>query len=304
VGAEFVVRQLFMRTLGEEFAALHVLARELEACDVLVTYNGKAFDWPLIETRYTLARRGGPAPADAPGAHIDLLFSARRLWRARLTQCTLGRVEHALLGVRRTDDTPGWLIPQLYFAYLRDHDARPLTGVFRHNALDILSLAALLGRVAAVRLTAASPADELLALGRCFEEDGDLARALACFQAAAEGSGQLAGELRLVIVREARMRAGAVLKRLRRAHEAVEHWEAALAAGRDSEMGGCDIRPYEELAKYCEHVLRDRDAARTYVRQALHALGAGGWRAAPQVRARLLHRLARLEQSIAARATS
>jgi uncharacterized protein len=300
---EFVVRQLFMRELGEEHALLHVLAGELRECDVLVTYNGKAFDWPLLETRYALARRAGPRRPRDPVAHVDLLFSARRLWRARLGSCSLGHVEHHLLGVRRADDTPGWLIPQLYFAYLRSRDARPLAGVFRHNTLDILSLARLLGHVAHTGSAAPADvaADELLALGRCPEEAGDAARALACYEAAFAGAGPLLAEHRRAVTHEARVRAGALLKRLRRFADALAHWEALAAAG---PLGSpsLDIRPLEELAKHYEHVARDRVAARAYVRQALALLDVSttpgaALAAAQRERARLLHRLRRLERA-------
>lgn len=304
MGDEFVVRQLFMRELHEEHAALHLLAEEMAGYEALVTYNGKAFDWPLLETRYALARRGGPHGPGDPAAHVDLLFAARRLWKARLDNCALGTVERDVLGVRRGDDVPGWLIPQLYFAYLRDHDARPLAGVFRHNALDLLSLAALLGRVASIRgaapgesaLEGDTPpcADEMLALGRCLEEGGNFEDALACYQAALHGTGLPRATLHNAIVREARLRAGALLKRLRRSAEAVAHWEALLEHGAGG--GRCDIQPHEELAKYYEHEMRDFVLARSHVLRALVALDGTGARAAARERARLVHRLARLER--------
>ncbi|HEY7832180.1 MAG TPA: ribonuclease H-like domain-containing protein [Ktedonobacterales bacterium] len=302
LGDEFVVRQFFLRDLDEEHAALHLLAEELAGHHALVTYNGKAFDWPLLETRYALARRGGPHGPGDPAAHIDLLFTARRLWKARLANCALGTVEHELLGVRRGDDVPGWLIPQLYFAYLRDRDARPLAGVFRHNALDLLSLAALLGHVAAIRAVAGAgalptPADEVLGLGRCLAESGDLDGALACFHTAADGAGLASAAVRAAVTREARLRAGATLKRLRRAGEALAHWEALLARVGGAGAATLDLTPYEELAKYYEHAARDYPQARGYVLGALATLDAAGTVLAPAgVRARLLHRLARLER--------
>jgi uncharacterized protein YprB with RNaseH-like and TPR domain len=301
-GDDFVVRQLFMRELAEEAAVLHLLAGELDGCDVLVTYNGKAFDWPLLETRFALGRRLGPRRPVDPGAHVDLLFAARRLWRARLESCSLAQVERDVLGVRRGDDTPGWLIPQLYFAYLRTRDARPLAGVFRHNTLDLLSLAGLLGHVAGIARDAerATAADELLALGRCFEDAGDLARALACYEAALAGAGPLSASMRHTAQREARLRAATLLKRLRRHADAAAHWEALVASAVHGSQPP-DIRPYEELAKHYEHVARHHAAARVYVERAL-ALLEGDWaRRAQRDRARLLHRLRRLDRLLAVR---
>lgn len=305
-GDEFVVRQLFMRTLGEEHALLHVLAEELDACDALVTYNGKAFDWPLLETRYTLGRRFGPRRPPIPAAHADLLFSSRRLWRGRLESCALSQVEHHLLGVRRGEDTPGWLIPQLYFAYLRTRDARPLAGVFRHNALDILSLAGLLGHIARIgrgTVAGAPAADEVLALGRCLEEAGDADQALACYEAALRGDGLVTGALRAVVTREARRRAGALLKRQRRGADALAHWEAMAAAG-VSGVGALDVLPYEELARYYEHTARDLASASAWVRAALALLDTRGGPRRDRDRARLLHRLARLERTTERRAVN
>jgi uncharacterized protein YprB with RNaseH-like and TPR domain len=305
-GDDFVVRQFFLRTLAEEHALLHGVAGLLEGCEVLVTYNGKAFDWPLLETRYALARRGGPGRPEAPPVHLDLLFAARRLWRTRLVACGLGEVERHALGVERGADTPGWLIPQLYFAYLRERDARPLVGVFRHNALDLLSLAGLLGRIGALRLpgavvvpdAVAIAADELLALGRCCAEDGDLARALDAFAAAlalAESGAPLPLHRRLAD--DARWRLAAVLKRVGRAAEAVPYWR--VLAERAPLVGEpADVRPFDALAKYCEHTLRDPAAAQEWALRALAALDAPGAVPAPRARADLRHRLARLERAI------
>lgn len=303
IGDELVVRQLFMRSLSEEHALLHALAQELAECDVLVTYNGKAFDWPLLETRFALGRRQGPRRPRDPGAHVDLLFAARRLWRGRLESCTLGQVERDVLGVLRGEDTPGWLIPQLYFTYLRSRDIRPLAGVFRHNTLDVLSLAALLGRVAAIGAGPASrqgatPADELVGLGRCLEDAGELERALACYERALAGAGLANGALRAAVVCEARMRAGLLLKRLRRASDAVGHWEALVMSRRPGNAQ-MDVRPYEELAKYYEHIARDRAVARTYVLAALDVLDAAPLHAVSRERKRLLHRLGRLDRVLA-----
>jgi uncharacterized protein len=306
-GDDFVVRQFFLRTLAEEHALLHGVAETLEGCEVLVTYNGKAFDWPLLETRYALARRGGPRAPSAPPVHLDLLFAARRLWRMRLTACGLGDVERHALGVEREADTPGWLIPQLYFAYLRERDARPLVGVFRHNALDLLSLAGLLGRIGALRLpgaageadAAAIAVDELLALGRCCADDGDIARAQHALRAALElAESATPTPLHQRLADDARWRLATTLRRMGRATEAVPLWQAL--AQRPTQPGEpVDVRPFEALAKYCEHTLRDPASAREWALRALAALDKPGAVPAPRARADLRHRLARLDRAIA-----
>ena len=105
-----------------------------------MTFNGKMFDVPLLETRYRLDRVRFPL-SEAP--HLDLLHPARRLWKARLESCRLQVLEAELLGVRRRGDIPGEAIPGIYFDYVRRRDARAMARVFEHNRIDIVSLAAL-----------------------------------------------------------------------------------------------------------------------------------------------------------------
>lgn len=134
----FEFRQYFIRDFPEEASALTALAAELGRFDLMVTYNGKAFDAPLLETRYRLARL--PVPF-ARMRHVDLLFSARRLWRLALERCRLQDLERRILGYERVGDVDGALIPDLYFEYLRNRDPGPLAPVLSHNATDVLSLA-------------------------------------------------------------------------------------------------------------------------------------------------------------------
>jgi len=143
----FRLRQFFLRDPGEEPAMVEAVSQVLSRCQAVVSFNGKAFDMPLLATRFTFARRVMPL-ADAP--HFDLLFAARRLWSARLPSCALPFLEEHILGLQRDDDVPSWLIPSLYFDYLRSGNARPLRPVFTHNALDILSLVSLAARMCAI----------------------------------------------------------------------------------------------------------------------------------------------------------
>jgi len=136
----FAVRQFFVRDYDEELSALDALAEHLEDFDVLVTYNGRSFDQPLLETRYTMNRR---RPPFGRLEHLDLLYGARRLWKLQFESCRLVELENQVLGVERVGDVPGALIPALYFAYVRHRRAAPLEPVFEHNRLDIVSLACL-----------------------------------------------------------------------------------------------------------------------------------------------------------------
>jgi uncharacterized protein YprB with RNaseH-like and TPR domain len=138
--AGFGLKQYFLRQPAEEPSLLSALASDLASYDVLVTYNGKAFDVPLLETRFLMNRQKAPF---ARLQHVDLLYGARRLWRLKLESCRLQDLERRILGHERVGDVGGGFIPNLYFDYLRRSDPGPLEPVFFHNAIDILSLACL-----------------------------------------------------------------------------------------------------------------------------------------------------------------
>ena len=142
----FRVRQFFMRDYCEEPSMLHSLSAYLARFDVLVTYNGRSFDQPLLETRYTMSRARHPFGSMS---HLDLLYGARRLFRLRLESCRLVNLEYQILGLEREADVPGELIPYYYFEYLRSRHAFRLIPIFHHNVLDIVSLACLTGLIPA-----------------------------------------------------------------------------------------------------------------------------------------------------------
>src|SRR5688572_32202628 len=134
-----------MRDPAEEPALLEGRADVLARCRALITLKGKSFDAPRLTARYSLPRIRGPYKNYS---HIDLLPLARRLWRDRLPSRALKYLEEHVLGFTRTsDEVPGYEIPWLYFDYLRTGDANPLAGVFYHNAMDVVAMAALLGHV-------------------------------------------------------------------------------------------------------------------------------------------------------------
>lgn len=163
IGPEgFRLRQFFMRDYGEEASLLHRLSEHLAEFDVLITYNGKTYDQPLLESRFRMARS---RPPFTRLAHLDLLFGARRLWKLRLESCRLVELEHRILGVERTGDLPGELIPYYYFEYVRTKQAFKLVPIFHHNAIDILSLACL---TAIVPFAFRSPEDAPLRHGSDF----------------------------------------------------------------------------------------------------------------------------------------
>ncbi len=136
-----VLEQLLLRAPEDEAALLDYLVGRLEQASLLITYNGKTFDMPLLGCRFVMHRI--PAPKAIP--HLDLLHVARRLHKERLGQCRLISLESGVLGFERQEDIPGGEIPPLYGHYLRTGDSSALWPVVEHNALDVMSMAALMG---------------------------------------------------------------------------------------------------------------------------------------------------------------
>lgn len=137
----FTVRQFFLESPFDETAFLAEIENQIGRFSGLVSFNGKSFDIPMLNNRFTINNLPSPFP-DYP--HIDLLPLARRLWKYRLPRRNLGTLEIEILGFHRSrDEIPGWMVPEIYIDYLRNQDPSPLVGVFYHNAVDILSLAGL-----------------------------------------------------------------------------------------------------------------------------------------------------------------
>jgi len=284
----FYLAQFFMRHPGEETALLAALSEFVDGLQAVVTYNGKSFDIPLLNTRYTMMGLSSPFEKVA---HFDLLPLARRLWRIRLESRTLANVESHILGVRRGEqEVPGYMIPELYFEYLRSQDARPLGGVFYHNAIDILSLAGLFSHMAYLLHEPHSEAiihpEDVVALAWFFEAMGDTAQAKALYQQA------LAGKLPPELRSDARSKLSFLLKR-------NEHWDQAVAlwerAAENNEMYA-----FEELAKYYEHRAKDLATAHQWASRAKHTLASSGLPAyqVQQWSQALDHRLARLNRKL------
>src|SRR6201998_454798 len=173
------VEQFFMRDFGEEHAILHEVANRLVERPVLVTFNGKAFDWPLLENRFTMTRA---IAVPRLAAHLDLLHPARALWKLRLGSVRLVELErHVLdaphLGWCRDDDVSSALIPQFYFEYLRGGPTKPLAGVVRHNQMDLRGLAALFGKINTLlderQSLAAEDSLDLFGLSKFLQRRGD-----------------------------------------------------------------------------------------------------------------------------------
>jgi uncharacterized protein YprB with RNaseH-like and TPR domain len=289
-GGVFRTRQFFLASYTAERALLEAVAADAGAAGALVTFNGKSFDIPLIDTRFVLHRMQTPF-AGVP--HVDMVHPARRLWKPDEEEgagadCRLTRLEETLCGLRREGDVPGYEIPSRYFHYVRTGDARPLHAVFEHNRLDLLALAMVTARAAQLLEEGppgARTAREAYGLGRLYERVGRAIEAAACYLRAE----QLPGD---VLVRAEALRAYAVAsRRVRRYEEAAGAWRRLLALKRCPPALAREAT--EALAVHHEHRARDLHQARRFAVQSLQFTITAAREHAIQ------HRLARLERKIA-----
>lgn len=313
-GEDFVTRQYFLRGFGEERAMLEAITGFVDAnlgAACLVTYNGRSFDLPLIDTRYLFHRRTSPFSA-LP--HVDMLFSARRLWRRRALRdlppdgtgasslavgdlrasCALTALEHDVLGLAREDDVPGWEIPGRYFAYTRSGDARGLVAVLEHNRLDLLSLAAVTAVVFEMVMgqeRTAGDRQDCVAIARLLEYLGRLPDAERCYAKAAEAPLEgIEGQADRVARAEALHWLALHRRRARQFEEAAASWRALL------EIPGLDTdlrrEACEALAIHHEHRVRDLSVARAFALGALDSARGGRHSAGVE------HRLNRLSRKL------
>jgi uncharacterized protein len=263
--AGFHLAQFFMRDPAEEAAQLLAIEEFLSPCETLVTYNGKSFDGPILNSRYS--GNGWNSPLKTL-IHLDLLPLARRLWRERLPSRTLGNVETNILGARRSqEDVPGWAIPQMYFDYLRSGDPLPLKGVVYHNAVDVLSMAALLNHVS---IMLENPFDaqhenilDLLGIGRIYEGLGRIDEACLAYRRCLE-QGLPQDQLWDTV-----QRLSFLYKRAGSYPSALPLWELAAQ--------NKHIYAHIELAKYYEHQARNIPQAQYWTEAALEHVHAPGF---------------------------
>jgi hypothetical protein len=284
-GTTFHLRQFFLRDPDEEAAMLSALSDLMQDRQALVTFNGRGFDLPLLQTRYTLARMR-PAWLSLP--HLDLLMPSRRVWRDRLVSCALASLELNVLGVRRThEDVPSFMIPQLYLDYLRTGDAGDMARVIYHNRYDILSmvtLAALLCRIFDNPFEQATHPADLVSLGKWYDDLGLTEQAERAFRAVT-----VPGETRS----HALTHLGWLLKRQERREQVVAVWKELAGAN------PLDVTAHVELAKHYEWHADNLEQALAWTQAALDL--AANWSPGSErdsVCDELAHRRERLERKL------
>ncbi len=261
------LEQFFMRDFTEEYSILEELAKRIGERPVLLTFNGKSFDWPLLENRFAMTRS---IAAPTLVAHLDLLHPARALWKLRLGSVRLVELERSVLdaqrlGWHREDDIDSSLIPQFYFDYLRGGPVAPLVGILRHNQMDLRGLAALFGKINEMLGESPDVREEcksldLFGLSRFLLKRGDMGRAHnACEQALAVG---LPADIRPRAQKELAMMA----KRRGEYERAAEIWEEMVAGSQD------EVHACRELAICYEHRAKDFQRAMKYAKLGLAKL--------------------------------
>jgi uncharacterized protein len=306
-GGSFRIRQYLMSTPMVERAMLGAIAELAGDAGTVVTYNGKTFDLPLIETRYLFHRLETPF-AGLP--HVDMLHPARRLWRGHAAGaddygmfdagCKLTTLERTLCGFEREGDVPGFEIPERYFRYVRTGDARPLEGVLEHNRLDLLSLAFVTARAAQLvdeGVAGVRTAREAHGLGRMYLHAGRCEEARRCFGVAAGVDGSEPQVPEPAGADASQFTADALASYARLSRRARAFDDAALAWLRLLSLPVCSeslVREANEaLAVHHEHRRRDPLSARGFALQSLQLPLSASRREA------LHHRVARLERKLA-----
>ena len=252
--------QFFLREYSEERALLVALQERIAEHPILVTFNGKSFDWPLLETRYRMSRR---ICVPTFRAHLDFLHPARNLWRLRLGSVRLSELERHVLGWDRGADLLSGLIPQIYFDFLRGGPPERLVPVLNHNQMDLRGLAALSSRILSLLGDAENLGQdglELFGVSRICEKRGQHTRARKLYEKS------IASFLPTETDRAARRSLARLAKREGDFELACELWKDALGNSRHG------YEAYEQLAIYYEHNARDPEQAQQIVRQALNEL--------------------------------
>ena len=292
----FTTCQYFLSRLPDERRLLRAVAEGLQQAHTIVTFNGKSFDAPVMETRYAFHRLRSPLEGLR---HVDLLHPSRHLWAG--DESRLVSLERTVLGLRRIGDVPGAEIPGRYVAYLRDGDARRLAPVLEHNRLDLVSLGVLTGLACQLVRDGADAADrasQALGLGRVYEKVGRHEPAAMCYRLASQfvpnersgvrRAGSASGEIEAAA--RALGRLAGIYRRQRRYADAAEAWTRLLTLPRVPDR--LQREASVALAVHHEHRLRDLGQAQWFATHALEA------EPHPARRRAVQHRLTRLRRKI------
>jgi uncharacterized protein YprB with RNaseH-like and TPR domain len=257
-------RQYLLARYSDERAMLAAVADDLGRAGALVSFNGKSFDAPVLETRYLFHRLEWTL---SQRAHIDVLHPARRFWKE--DDCSLVVLEQQVLGAWREGDVSGYEIPARYFQFVRSGDARPLVDVLEHNRLDLVSLAGLTARL--LEIVRGGPdyaenAREALALGHVYGRARADPRAIEAFERAVTLAATSRSQRASLLTTDALRALALAYRRTRRFDEAARCWTALIESGCPSAI---EREAIEALAIHHEHRRRDLASARLFAERNL-----------------------------------
>jgi uncharacterized protein YprB with RNaseH-like and TPR domain len=255
----FTTRQYLLARYSDERAMLAAVAEDFSRAGALVSFNGKSFDAPVLETRYLFHRLEWFASQQP---HIDVLHPARRFWKE--DECSLGVLEQQVLGASRQHDVQGFEIPDRYFRFVRSGDPKPLVDVLEHNRLDLVSLAGLTSRLLEIVRGGPDYADnarEALALGHVYAAAHAAERALGAYERAVTLATTSRSRRAPLVLADALRALAVAYRRARRFDEAARCWSALIDNGCSSVV---EREAIEALAIHHEHRRRDLQSARVF----------------------------------------
>jgi len=256
---DFHIYQLFMRDYHEEQAVLYLLGKFIKDKRLkgLVTYNGKAYDVNVLNTRRIVSGIELPV-SDMP--NFDLLYPVRKLFKKRIGDCSLTSIEREILNFYRVDDIPGYKVPEVYFDFVRRGFSEPMRKVFIHNLYDVLSMVAIAERLCSFYsdpIELVSEPEDLFQIAALYEINGSFkdAKKIYSYLSSCQGSFNY----------KAKMAMSFRLKKERNLEEASGIWKECI-----SNHPKISIVPYIELAKYYEHQIKDYRNALLYTQKGLY----------------------------------
>jgi len=284
-GDKIVLRQHLLPQPGAEIPLYQSFLEKIDYT-TLVTYNGKAFDWPQVKTRHTLIREHVPRLPSF--GHFDLFHAARRLWKHKLDRLKLSIVEKEVLGIERIDDIPGFLAPMIYFDFVESKKPDGILGIMKHNEMDILSLITLYTHLTfqLLNIDEQRTVKEGFEVGRWYAALGETTAATEILSEIAEGEH--------IDALEAKYALSMQLKKQQEWERAIVLWEELVLS--DSSQMAYDA--CTELAKYFEHRAKNIAQALSYSEQALLILKASKLPPSDQKLAEINKRLFRLKRKL------
>ncbi|WP_400241935.1 ribonuclease H-like domain-containing protein [Niallia sp. JL1B1071] len=256
---EIVLKQHILPYPGAEVPLFNSFLENVDYT-TLVTYNGKAFDWPQVKTRHTLIKEHVPKLPEF--GHFDLYHGARRMWKHRLDRTKLSIVEEEILGVKRVDDIPGFLAPMIYFDFVERKNPEGMLGILKHNEIDILSLITLYTHLSyqLLRKDHKISAKEALEVGKWYAVIGQTDIAKQNLQSIKEQNKEEVLEAAFLLAKE--------YKREKRLEDAAELWRKIIQTYTHETKVAIVLQSLIELAKMAEHKEKNYQMALNYTQKA------------------------------------